>query len=69
MTKYFCDRCGKECVELKSINIPVKKGYFGNVITRELQVCADCEKENKALLDKLIDIRFILYQDFAKGGE
>lgn len=69
MTKYFCDRCGKECVELKTIKVPYEKASFGNFSTRELQVCSKCEKEHIVLLDKLMYIRFILYRDFMKGGE
>ena len=69
MTKYFCDRCGKECIELKTIKVPYKKGSFGNFSTRELQVCSECEKEHVILLDKVRDIRFILYRDFMEGSE
>ncbi len=69
MIKCFCDRCGKECAELKTIKIPDKKASFGNFSTRELQVCSECEQEHIILLDKLRDIRFILYRDFMKGGE
>lgn len=68
MTKYFCDRCGKECSNLAEIKVPHQKARFGNFSTIGLQVCADCEKEHINLLDKLVDIRFIMYRDFMKGG-
>lgn len=69
MTKYFCDRCGKECVKLETIKVPYEKASFGSFSTKELQVCSECEREYIILLDKLRDIRFILYSDFTKGGE
>lgn len=69
MTKYFCDRCGKECVKLSEIKVPHEKASFGNFSTRGIQVCSECEKEHIVLLEKLRDIRFIIYSDFMKGGE
>lgn len=66
MTKYFCDNCGKECIELFTIKVPYKKASYGSFSTKELQVCTECEKEHILLLDKLNDIRFILYRDFMK---
>lgn len=68
MTKCFCDRCGKECEKLTEIKIPYKKASFGCFSTRSLMVCADCEKEHIVLLEKTMEIRFILYGDFMKGG-
>lgn len=69
MIKHFCDRCGKECNKLADIKIPKEKGEYGGFSTNHLQVCSDCEKEHIVLLEKLCDIRFILYRDFMKGGE
>jgi hypothetical protein len=68
MIKYFCDRCGKECSKPAEIKVPHQRGCAGNFSTRGLQVCADCNKEHNDLLNKLVDIRFIMYRDFIKGG-
>lgn len=67
MTKYFCDRCGKECKTLIDIKIPKSKTRFG-FDTKSVQVCGECEKAYNNIVDKLVDIRFILFGDFMKGG-
>lgn len=68
MIKFYCDRCGKECEKLSEITIPKEKLSPGNFSTKTISVCSDCEKEAKALYDKLVDIRFILFKDFFRGN-
>lgn len=67
MTKYFCDRCGKESDKLEEIHIPDKKTIAGSFMTKPIQVCRNCEQEHNVILDKCVDIRFILYEGFMKG--
>lgn len=67
MTKFFCDRCGKECKSLTDIKIPhIKHSYSFEV--RTVQVCSTCEQEANNINSKLTDIRFVLFDDFMKGG-
>lgn len=68
MTKYFCDRCGKECGKLYEIKIPKEKNAYGSILTEAVHVCGDCEKKHDEIISKLTDIRFILFADFMKGG-
>lgn len=68
MTKYFCDRCGKEVGNLIQIKIPSKKTNFNSFETKPIQVCDSCQKEFDDINKKLLDIRFILFSDFMKGG-
>lgn len=68
MTKYFCDRCGKECAKLEEIKVPSEKTRFGFNVTLA-QVCCECEKEYNDIIDKLTDIRFVLFRNFMKGGD
>lgn len=64
MTRYFCDRCGKEAEKLTEIKIPSRKNNFGSFETKSLSVCRDCKKEFDDIIDKLVDIRFILFGTF-----
>lgn len=64
MTKYYCDRCGKECEALRIIGIPDEKTNFHSVTTKNCYVCRDCENEFDSITDKLIDIKFILFDGF-----
>lgn len=67
MTRYFCDRCGKECscAEMSEISLPIKK-TIGGFDTKGIQVCCDCKKEYDGMISKLLDIRFIMFGDFMK---
>jgi DNA-directed RNA polymerase subunit RPC12/RpoP len=67
MTKYFCDRCGKECSKLSDVKIPHEKNSF-SFSTKTFQMCSDCEEKANNINDKLTDIRFLLFRDFMKGG-
>lgn len=67
MIKYYCDRCGKECLSLTEIKVPYKKGAFDSFETRPIQACIECKKEFNEIIDKLLDIRFVLFRDFMKG--
>ena len=69
MTKHFCDRCGKECKKLNLIKLPKAKTIVGSFETMPVEVCQDCETEFDNIIDKLVDIRFIMFRDFMKGGE
>ena len=64
MTKYFCDRCGKECQKLTEIRIPFKKISCDSFETRPIKVCYECKKEFDNIIDKLIDIRLDLFNEF-----
>ena len=66
MTKYFCDRCGKEIKKRIQVNVPKEKLGDGNFSTTPIEICEDCEKEFVKIIDKLIDIRFTLFNDFMK---
>lgn len=66
MIKYFCDRCGKEVRKTIQINVPKEKLKYGDFTTTSIEVCDDCKKEFDKIIDKLIDIRFILFNDFMK---
>lgn len=68
MTKHYCDRCGKECEKLEDIKIPTEKLHY-SFNTKTVQVCCNCEEEYNSIIDKLTDIRLILFRDFEKGGE
>lgn len=68
MTKHFCDRCGKECMKLSEVQIPLKKTVCGSFSTTRVEVCDGCKKEADGINEKLIDIRFIMFRDFMKGG-
>ena len=63
MTKHYCDRCGKECEKLVEIKVPDKKTRYGWQ-AKPAQVCDDCEKEYNDIIDKLTEIRFVLFRDF-----
>lgn len=66
MKKYFCDRCGKEVEYTRRILVPREKTSRMNFSTTPMYVCCDCENEFDKILSKLIDIRFILFNDFMK---
>lgn len=68
MIKKFCDRCGKECTTLFEIKIPCEKTSHGLFKTNTSSVCHECEKQYDNILDKLVDIRFIMFADFMKCG-
>ncbi len=68
MTKHYCDRCGKECEKLEMIKIPTQKTRFG-FETRPGYVCGSCEEEYNNIINKITDIRFILFRDFMKGAD
>ena len=63
MIKYFCDRCGKEAKKTIQVSVPKEKLNEG-FNTMSLQVCDDCKKEFDKIINKLTDIRFILFSDF-----
>lgn len=67
MIKTFCDRCEKECKQLAEIKVPTEK-TLGGFSTECINVCDECKKEYDNIIDKLTDIRFVLFSDFMKGG-
>lgn len=66
MTKFYCDRCGKESKKLYEIKIPTQKRKYNSFDTESYQVCVDCENEYDNIIDKLIDIRFVLFNGFMR---
>lgn len=66
MVKFYCDRCGKESEKLHEIKIPTHKREHHNFDTKPCQVCADCENEYYQIIDKLTDIRFVLFDGFMR---
>lgn len=68
MTKFYCDRCGKECNKLQTIKVPTGKTGLDSFETKPVEVCCDCKKEYDAIINKLTDIRFVLFGDFMKEG-
>lgn len=67
MIKLYCDRCEKECERLEEIKVPTEK-TLGGFSTKCINVCDECKKEYDNIIDKLTDIRFVLFSDFMKGG-
>ena len=68
MTKYYCDRCGKESQILFDVKIPNIKNSI-SFENKTVGLCSSCREEADRLYDKITDIRFILFKDFIKGGE
>lgn len=66
MIKFYCDRCGKESEKLYEIKIPTQKREHNSFSTKPYQVCADCESEYDNIIDKLTDIRFVLFNGFMR---
>ena len=75
MTQYICDRCGKEVgshygmSNLKEISIPISKTKYNDLQTKRLELCEDCYREHEAIIDKLADIRLVLFKDFMPKSE
>lgn len=69
MVKYYCDRCGKEAETLEQINIPTEKTKNSGFLTTPTHVCPECKKEYDGILDKLRDIRFVMFSTFMKEGD
>ena len=73
MTKYLCDRCGKEVKSsrgvsaLKDIVIPVSKMIY-SIQTERFEVCEDCKREYDAIIDKESEIRILMFRDFIPKG-
>lgn len=67
MTKYYCDRCGKECDKLEEVTVPIKKGFCVSTETKQMSVCFDCWRDHKKILEALIDIRLTMFNNFFKG--
>ena len=67
MTKYFCDRCGIEIGSNELISVvPVPTKRRGaDFETTNITVCPSCKKEYDAIISKLADIRFIMFDKFA----
>lgn len=66
MVKFYCDRCKKETKKLVEIKIPTQKREHHSFSTEPYQVCVDCESEYDNIIDKLTDIRFILFNGFMR---
>ena len=66
MIKRFCDRCNKEVEYTRKILIPCEKTSCMSFSTTPMSVCCDCENKFYNIIDKLIDIKFILFNDFMK---
>ena len=64
MTKLYCDRCGKACGKLHTIKVPESKTSRDSFNVKPVEVCSDCEKEYDAIIEKLTEIRFVLFGDF-----
>lgn len=68
MVKYYCDRCGKEAEKLEPVQIPTEKTKHEVFIRKTIHVCPKCKKEYDDILNKLVDIRFVMFSTFMKGG-
>jgi len=66
MVKFYCDRCGKESEKLHEIQIPTQKSSSHSFYTQHCQVCIDCKSEYDNIIDKLTDIRFVLFNGFMR---
>ena len=70
MTKFFCDRCGKESKKLSSVTIPVGKIESGSGRSVAYELCKECEREANEKFETLLDIRIAMFANFmGKGGE
>jgi len=73
VTKNFCDRCNKECKTLHKVKIPDRESPVkyrdSSFCVKIVELCDSCKSEADNLYNKLTDIRFILFDDFMKGGE
>jgi hypothetical protein len=68
MIKYYCDRCGKEAKELKTVKIPVRKLKDGSFLPTPLELCTTCENEANEIFDILADIRLSMFAKYCKKG-
>lgn len=66
MVKFYCDRCGKENEKLHEIKIPTQKREHHSFDTKPYQVCVECKNEYDNIIDKLTDIRFVLFDGFMR---
>lgn len=66
MIKLYCDRCGKESDKLYEIKIPTQKSEHHSFDTKPCHVCLDCRHEYDDIIDKLTDIRFVLFHGFIR---
>lgn len=73
MTKYFCDRCGKEADHLTQIKVP--KAYCDQVstyTTEVMSVCKDCYKEYRrlesTLLPAIVKLKYAMFREFFMNG-
>jgi DNA-directed RNA polymerase subunit RPC12/RpoP len=66
MTKYYCDRCGKESAKLEEVNVPTERRHCVSG-SMELSVCIDCWRDYQKILDALKDIRLTMFNNFFKG--
>ena len=69
MTKYFCDRCGKEADYLSSIKVPKEKNKYGfSYSTAVINICKDCYNEynrlERTLLPAITELRFAMFREF-----
>ena len=71
MTKFFCDRCGKESKKLSSIAIPVGKIESGCSRSVAYELCKECERDANEKFEILLDIRLAMFANFMgkDGGE
>ena len=69
MVKFYCDRCGRESEELNQIKIPTQKTAYNTFNTKPYQVCVDCENQYNNIIDKLTDIRFVLFDGFMRKDD
>ena len=65
VVKYYCDRCGKETKNLEQISVPSEKKR-NSFLPKLFQVCPECEKEYDDIINKLTDIRFVLFDGFMR---
>ena len=75
MTKYYCDRCGKDVgshfgkSDLKEIELPIDKTQLNNIQFKRVELCVACYQEYKTIINKLVDIRLVLFEDFMRKSE
>ena len=67
MIKYYCDRCGVETKKLEDARIPNTRDSL-SFLVKTVSLCHDCKAEADSLHEKSIDIEFLLFKDFMKGG-
>ena len=72
MTKFICDRCGKEAEYLATVRFPVERTAGFGCSTKTIELCKKCNFEfakfETALLTSIINLKLSMYDNFINRG-